>query len=194
MRELARVCVYCGSSNHVDERYLASGEQMGRELARQGIGVVYGGGSVGVMNRVAQGALDAGGEVIGVIPQKLLDLEVGRTDLTELIVVRGMHARKLKMAELSDGFVALPGGFGTFEELFEVTTWTQLNYHLKPVALLNVLGYYDHLVAFLDHANKVGFVRDIHRALLPIADDPAEVIELLRTARIPELGRWISDP
>jgi len=194
VRDLKRVCVYCGSSNHVDDRFLAAGYAMGRVLAQRGIGVVYGGGSVGVMNRLAQGGLDHGGEVIGVIPQKLLDLEVGRRDLTELHVVRGMHARKLKMAELSDAFVALPGGFGTLEELFEVTTWTQLNYHLKPIALFNVLGYFDHLVAFLDHAAKEGFVRQMHRPLVPVFESPDEVIRGLQTAVIPQIGQWISDP
>ncbi|MFT7520925.1 MAG: hypothetical protein ACI9MC_003076 [Kiritimatiellia bacterium] len=194
MRKLARVCVYCGSSNKVDQRFLDAGHHMGEVLAKQGIGVVYGGGGVGVMNAVAQGALEHGGEVIGVLPQKLMDLELGRMDLTELHIVKGMHARKLMMADLSDGFVALPGGFGTLEELFEVTTWTQLNYHLKPIALLNVLGYYDHLVAFLDHARDVGFVREIHRGLVPVHDSPERVIESLRTAMIPELGQWIADP
>jgi uncharacterized protein (TIGR00730 family) len=166
----------------------------GALLADEGHGLVYGGGSVGLMNEVAQGALDRSGEVIGVIPQKLLDLEVGRRDLSELFVVQGMHARKLKMAELSDAFIAMPGGYGTLEELFEVTTWTQLNYHRKPVGLLNVAGYFDGLVGFLDHANREGFIRDLHRPLVQCHSDPRTLLANLKSQELPHLKQWISAP
>ncbi|MCX6896985.1 MAG: TIGR00730 family Rossman fold protein, partial [Verrucomicrobia bacterium] len=137
MRTFRRLCVYCGSSNHVPETYFAAARAVGTLLAERGIGVVYGGGRTGLMGAVATAALAAGGEVIGVIPEKLRALELDHGGLTELRVVDSMHARKLMMAELSDGFMALPGGFGTLEEIFEATTWTQLNYHRKPAGLLN---------------------------------------------------------
>lgn len=156
--------------------------------------MVYGGGSVGLMDDVAEGAMDAGGEVIGVITEKLMALEVGRLDLTELHVVKGMHARKLNMSELSDAFVALPGGYGTLDELFEAVTWTQLNIHHKPVALYDVDGYFEHLVAFLDHAHDQGFVRDAHRALVQRHRDVDSLLDGLSSAEIPAFGRWVAEP
>ena len=191
---LSRVCVYCGSSNAVHPEYLQAASAFGRLLASRGIGVVYGGGAVGSMNAVAEGALAVGGEVIGVIPHKLMNLELGRNDLTELHVVEGMHARKTLMAELSDAFVALPGGYGTLEELFEVTTWTQLNYHKKPVGLLNVRSYFDHLVAFLDRCAEDGFIRALHRPLISVHDDPAALLAHLEGAELPDLKQWIDNP
>ena len=190
----SRVCVYCGSSNAVHPEYLQAANDFGAFLAKRDIGVVYGGGAVGLMNAVAEGALQAGGRVIGVIPEKLMDLELGRADLTALHVVPGMHERKKLMAELSDAFVAMPGGYGTMEELFEVTTWTQLNYHRKPVGLLNVRGYFDHLVAFLDRAAADGFIRALHRPLITVSDDPSVLLEALLHADIPELHQWIDNP
>ncbi len=147
-----RVAVYCGSSSAVDPTYLMAAREVGKMLAERGIGVVYGGGRVGLMGACADGALAAGGEVIGVITDKLVGLEVGHQGLTRLEVVRTMHQRKMLMAELSDAFIALPGGLGTFEELFEAATWTQLNDHIKPVGLLNINAYYDGLMAFLRQA------------------------------------------
>ncbi|MFT4627262.1 MAG: hypothetical protein ACI8PZ_005944 [Myxococcota bacterium] len=194
VRTFRRVCVYCGSSEAAVPVYGAAAYGIGALLAERGIGVVYGGGSVGLMNQVAQGALDRGGEVIGVIPEKLLGLELGRTDLTELVVVTGMHARKLKMADLSDAFIALPGGYGTFEELFEVTTWTQLEYHHKPVGVLDVNGYYSALRAFLQRAAEDGFIRDLHRELILFDDDPSRLLSRLATVELPELARWIDSP
>lgn len=194
MSRFQRVCVYCGSSNHVDRAFLDAALGVGRLIAERGLGVVYGGGSVGLMNQVAEGALRAGGEVIGVIPKKLMALELGRGDLTELRVVDGMHSRKRVMAELSDAFIALPGGYGTLEELFEVTTWTQLNYHRKPVGLLNVAGYFDHLVAFLDRASSEGFIRQLHRGLISVDTDAAGLLARLESQRIPDLKKWIEDP
>ena len=194
MRVFRRICVYCGSSDDVEEVYRRAATHVGTFLAQQAIGVVYGGGSVGLMGLVAEGALAAGGEVIGVIPEKLMDLELGHANLTQLHVVPSMHDRKLKMAELADAFIALPGGFGTLEELFEVTTWTQLNYHVKPVGILNVAGYYDGLLAFLDQACDAGFIRPLHRPLIQSARDPAALLDALATVDIPRLKQWLTAP
>ena len=194
MRNFRRICVYCGSSNRVSEPYFAAARAMGTLLAERGIGVVFGGGRTGLMGAVADAALARGGEVFGVIPEKLRALELDHTGLTELFVVDSMHARKTMMAQLSDGFLALPGGFGTLEEIFEVTTWTQLNYHKKPVGLLNAGGYYDCLLAFLQHAHTQGFIREEHSGLLCSASEPAALLTALARAEIPELAKWIDKP
>lgn len=194
VRTFKRLCVYCGSSDDVPLHYLEAAEAVGRNLARRGIGVVYGGGRVGMMGRVADGALAEGGEVIGVIPHKLLALELGHDGLTELFVVDSMHARKMMMATLSDGFIALPGGIGTFEELFEVLSWTQLNYHQKPVGVLDHAGYFQHLLAMMAHAADVGFVRPLHRGLLVSAPELDALIPLLAEVDLPDLSRWIVRP
>ena len=194
MRTLRRVCVYCGSSDNVNLAYREAAASMGSLLASRGIGVVYGGGRVGLMGEVANAALAAGGQVIGVIPEKLRALEVGHDGLSELFVVDSMHTRKAMMAQLSDAFIALPGGFGTLVELFEVTTWTQLNYHTKPVGLLNVAGFYDHLLAHLDRAAAEGFIRPLHRPLIVDHTDPAALLDALVVAEIPALARWIERP
>lgn len=187
MRQLRRVCVYCASSNQVAEHWRETARAMARCLSRRGIGVVFGGGSVGLMGALADAALGEGCEVIGVIPRKLLELELAHLGVTELLVVDTMHQRKHRMAELSDAFVALPGGWGTLEEIFEVTTWTQLGYHEKPVGLLNAGGYYDHLLTFLDHASELGFIRPAHRPILQASADPDALIELLLCAELPKL-------
>ncbi len=187
MRTFRRVCVYCASSNQVAEHFRETARAMARCLARRGIGVVFGGGSVGLMGALADAALAEGAEVIGVIPKKLMDLELGHRGVTELVVVDTMHERKHRMAELSDAFVALPGGWGTLEEIFEVTTWTQLGYHEKPVGLLNAGGYYDHLITFLDHAAELGFIRPAHRPILQASADPDELVDQLRRAVLPKL-------
>ncbi len=192
-REFQRICVYCGSSNGVRPQYKEAAEALGRLIARRGLGLVYGGGSVGLMGRVAAGALAEGGEVIGVIPEKLMGLELGRTDLTELLVVPDMHTRKKKMADLSDAFVALPGGYGTLEELFEAVTWTQLNYHKKPVGLLNVEGYYDALVDFLERAVAENFVRSVHAELVLVDADPDRLLRRMQEVELPDLHSWIDD-
>lgn len=189
-----RICVYCGSSDGVRPEYAAAARDLGAFLARRKIGLVFGGGRVGLMGAVAEGALAAGGEVIGVIPEKLRARELAHLGLTELFVVDSMHARKTMMANLSDAFIALPGGWGTLEETFEVTTWAQLNYHLKPVGLLNVLGYYDRMLAFVEHAVAEGFIRGVHRGLVVSSSDPAELLDLLARVEVPELGRWIDKP
>ena len=194
MRTFRRICVYCASSNHVDDAYKQAAFAVGVTLARKGIGVVYGGGRVGLMGQVAEGALSVGGEVIGVIPEKLQALELGHHGLTELFVVDSMHARKMMMAQLSDAFIALPGGYGTLEELAEVTTWTQLNYHLKPVGVLNLRGYYDALLAWIARASADGFIRPQHRTLISAAPDIDTLLQILATVEIPDLKQWIDNP
>ena len=193
-RRFRRICVYCGSSEGARPEYAEAARGLGAFLARRGIGLVFGGGRVGLMGAVADGALAAGGEVIGVIPEKLRARELAHLGLTELFVVDSMHARKTMMAYLSDAFIALPGGWGTLEETFEVTTWAQLNYHLKPVGLLNVLGYYDRLLHFVDHAEAEGFIRPVHRGLVVASQSPDELLDLLARVEVPELGRWIDKP
>lgn len=187
-----RICVFCGSSPGKDPVYARAAKELGVFLADRGIGVVTGGGKVGLMGAVADGALERGGSVIGVIPEKLKDLEIAHEGLTELHVVEGMHARKAMMARLSDAFIALPGGWGTLEEVFEVTTWAQLNYHKKPVGLLNVLGYFDHLRRFIDHAAESGFIRRVHHALIQVSDEPGDLLEMMARAEVPELAQWAS--
>ena len=161
-----RVCVFCGSSPGDDPAYLAAARAIGVALARRAVGVVYGGGHVGCMGALADAALEAGGEVVGVIPRRLADREVAHTGVTDLHVVESMHDRKALMASLSDAFVALPGGFGTLEELFEVVTWRQLGYHRKPIAVLNTRGYFDALLRFCDDAVSAGFVAAAERDAL----------------------------
>lgn len=184
-RAFRSLAVYCGSSNDVEERFVETARRVGRCLAERGIAVVFGGGHVGLMGAVADAALAAGGRVHGVIPEKLFELELGHQGVTSLEVVRTMHERKHRMAELADGFMALPGGFGTLEEIFEVTTWTQLGYHTKPVGLLNAHGFYDALLAFLERAADDGFIRPPHRAMLQAAAEPEELLERLATCRLP---------
>jgi hypothetical protein len=189
-RSFRRIAVYCGSSTTVDPRFLVAASAVGRHLAERGIGVVYGGGKAGLMGEVADGALAAGGEVIGVITDKLVGLEVGHGHLTERYVVPTMHARKAMMAELADGFIALPGGLGTFEELFEAATWTQLNDHIKPVGLLNVAGYYDLLLAFLGHAQATHFVRPAHSGIIQADTELDALIAKMSAVELPILGTW----
>jgi uncharacterized protein (TIGR00730 family) len=177
---LARVCVFCGASAGVSPSYVRAARKLGTALAQAGVGLVYGAGGVGVMGALSDAALAAGGEVIGVIPESLMAREFGRTDLKDLRVVASMHERKQLMHDLSDGFVALPGGLGTLEELFEAVTWTQLGLHDKPVVLLNVDGYYDPLIALLDHGVDQGFMSAHDRTLLRCASDVHEALGLAR--------------
>lgn len=174
------ICVYCGSNPGTDPVYLEAATAMARTFAERGLRIVYGGAHVGVMGAVADAALAAGGEVVGVIPQLLVDREVAHQGLTELHVVDTMHERKALMAELSDAFVALPGGIGTLEELIEVYTWSYLGIHAKPLAVLNTAGFYDRLSAFLDHAMNEGFLRPEHRARLLVAPDVDALLETWR--------------
>lgn len=194
MNTLHRICVYCGSNPGYDSVYANAARALGAHLAQSGLGLVYGGGRVGLMGIIADAVLENDGEVFGVIPEKLQDLELGHEGVTRLEVVPSMHDRKLRMAELADAFIAMPGGFGTLEEISEVTTWTQLNYHLKPVGLLNVNGFYDHLLKFIAHAHREGFIREPHRNLIQSATTPRELVELLRNADIPKLEKWLEKP
>lgn len=191
MLKFKRIAVYCASSDAIADRYRAAAVELGHTLADAGIGVVFGGGSVGLMGTVADAALERGGEVFGVIPEKLQDLELGHTGCTELHVVKTMHERKQMMMDLSGGFIALPGGYGTLEELFEVVTWAQLNYHRNPVGLLNVAGFYDSLIAFVQHAVDEGFVREELRHLITVGDTPAGLLEQMRNATVPDLESWL---
>ncbi len=172
-----RVCVFCGANAGVNPVFAAAAGELGALLARRGHRLVYGGGGVGLMGVLADAALDAGGEVIGVIPQALSALELAHPRVPDMRVVSGMHARKALMAELADGFVALPGGFGTLEELFEVVTWAQLGIHRKPIGLLNVAGYYDPLVAFLAEAAAQGFIQPEFRAMLVVEQRPEALLD-----------------
>ena len=189
-----RVCVYCGSSPGARPAYAAAAAALGRLLAARGIGLVYGGGNVGLMGIVADAARDAGGEVIGVIPRALQAREVAHTGLDDLRMVETMHERKALMADLADAFVALPGGVGTLEELVEVMTWTQLGIHAKPCGVLDVDGYYEHLVAFLDHAVGERFLRPEHRALLVHARQPEALLDAFAGWRPPTLDKWLDRP
>lgn len=184
-----RLCVFCGSSMGNLADYRAAAAELGELLARREIGVVYGGASVGLMGTVADSALAAGGEVIGVIPRLLQEKELAHPGLTALHVVDTMHQRKALMAELCDGFIALPGGMGTFEEFFEVLTWGQLGMHRKPCGLLNVAGYYDRLLAFVDQAVVEGFVRREQRGMLLAAQRPAELLALFAAYRAPTVEK-----
>jgi uncharacterized protein (TIGR00730 family) len=173
---MKRVCVFCGSSMGSKPVYAEAAATLGRMVAERGQGLVYGGGNIGLMGTMATAALAAGGEVVGVIPEALMKFEVGNPGLTKLHVVGSMHERKALMAELSDGFIALPGGIGTMEELFEVWTWGQLGLHPKPLGFLDVAGYYDHLHTFLDHMVTEGFLKDRHRAMVAVDSDPAALL------------------
>ncbi len=185
------VCVYCGASPGLDPQFVPSATAVGRLIAESGRTLIYGGGRVGLMGAVADGALGAGGKVIGVIPQSLVSKEVAHRSLTELRVVESMHQRKAMMADLSDGFLALPGGIGTLEELFEVWTWGQLGLHAKPYGLLDIAGFYAPLLAFLDRLVEQRFVRPEHRAMLQVSDDPAALLSSI-AAHWPEyLPKWI---
>jgi len=172
-----RVAVYCGSATPADPAYSDTARAVGTELARRGIGIVYGGGKLGLMGALADAALAAGGEVIGVIPEALVDTEVAHRGLTELHVVPGMHERKRLFTDLCDGFVTLPGGVGTMDELWEAISWAQLGYHAKPVGLLNVAGFYDGLVAFNRTMIEVGFIRAQHAGILIVADALPDLLE-----------------
>lgn len=186
-----RLCVFCGSSPGHDPSYLAGARNLGAALARAGIGLVYGGASVGLMGAVADAVMSDGGEVVGVMPQSLVDKEIAHNALADLRIVASMHERKALMAELADGFVALPGGLGTFEELFEVWTWAQLGYHRKPCSLLNVGGFYDKLADFLDDVVSRGFVKPIHRSMLIVEQDPDALIRAIRAYQPPVVDKWI---
>jgi uncharacterized protein (TIGR00730 family) len=188
---LQRICVFCGSSSGTGEIYLQAAREVGRLLCERDIELVYGGGRVGLMGAVADACLAAGGRVTGVIPQLLVDKEVAHRGLTELCVVQTMHERKARMADLADAFLALPGGYGTWDELCEVLTWSQIGIQRKASALLNVNGYYDPLLAMADRAVAEGFLRDIHRELLLTDTDPVRLLDRLETYVTPVVDKWM---
>jgi uncharacterized protein (TIGR00730 family) len=190
---LKTVCIYAGSLEGARPEYRAGAEAFARLLARAGIGIVYGGGRAGLMGAIADAARAEGGTVTGVIPRQLVEREVAHQDLEDLRIVNSMHERKALMAELADAFVAVPGGVGTWEEIIEVFTWAQLGVHRKPVALLDLAGYYRGLVAFFDHAMAEGFLRPTSRGLLLVEPDPLRMIERLQAYRAPELPRWLDE-
>ena len=188
---LHSLCVFCASSPGGHPSFMDEARHFGALLARRGVRVVYGGGRVGLMGALADGALRAGGEVVGVMPHALVAREIAHHGLTQLHVVNSMHERKARMAELSDGFVALPGGLGTLEELFEVWTWGQLGLHAKPYGLLDVGGFWRPLLALLDHLVAQRFVRDEYRALLAVDDDGERLLDTMATRPLPAVARWL---
>jgi uncharacterized protein (TIGR00730 family) len=188
---LSSVCVFCGSNGGAAPAYLETATAVGRSLAERGLRLVYGGGRVGMMGAIADGALEAGGDVVGVIPQQIYDLEIGHEGLADLRVVGSMHERKALMAELADAFVALPGGIGTFEELFEVYTWAQLGLHRKPLGLLDVAGYYAPLETMLDHAVEERFLRPETRAMLVRDDSLDGLLARFAAWQAPGAPKWI---
>jgi uncharacterized protein (TIGR00730 family) len=188
---MTHVCVYCGSSPGADPRFAAAADTFGRELAARAMTLVYGGGSVGLMGRVADAARQAGGRVVGVIPAALVRREVAHFDLPDLHVVATMHERKARMADLSDAFVALPGGIGTLDEIFEMLTWAQLGLHGKPCAFLNVAGFYDPLLAFLDRIVEYRFLPPDHRKLFLVDDEPARLLTRLAGHSAAVTGKWL---
>jgi uncharacterized protein (TIGR00730 family) len=189
---MKRICVFCGSSQGSRPEYRDAAQELAAELVRRNIGLVCGGSKVGLMGVIADAVLRAGGEAQGVIPEHLMALEVGHKGLTKLHVVRSMHERKALMADLSDAFVALPGGFGTLEEFCEVVTWTQLGLHEKPCGILNVLGFYSPLLAMFDHAVDEGFLKPENRALVLARESPADLLQALEEWRPIHVEKWLS--
>ena len=188
---MERICVFAGSGSGNRPEFAGAAARLGRLLAESELGVVFGGGHTGLMGHLADAALEAGGRVHGVIPEALWDLELGHEGVTQLEVVDSMHTRKARMAELADGFIALPGGIGTLEELFEVFTWAQLGLHRKPCGLLNATGFYDPLIRFLDATVEEGFLRDDQRQLLVVDGEPGTLVERLAAFHAPHIHRWI---
>jgi uncharacterized protein (TIGR00730 family) len=188
---LNSLCVFCGSNPGASPAYAEAAARLGRTVAERGMTLVYGGGRVGLMGVVASAALAAGGKVIGVIPEALATRELAHDGLTDLQVVGSMHERKARMSELAGGFLALPGGIGTLEEWFEVWTWSQLGFHPKPCGLLNVAGYYDHLLAFLDHVTAERFLNEAHRSMAIVGDDPERLLDRLAAWQPLRARKWI---
>lgn len=188
---MRRLCIYCGSNAGGNPAYRAAAEAVGRCCAQRGMGIVYGGGSVGLMGVVADAALAAGGEVIGVIPKRLVTLEKEHRGLTQLFEVETMHDRKKLMMDHADGFLALPGGYGTLEELFEAVAWLQLGYHQKPVGLLNVAGYYDSLIAMLESMERGGLLKHEHRQMLLVDTRLEVLLARMEAFAAPDAGKWL---
>jgi uncharacterized protein (TIGR00730 family) len=188
---MKRLCVFAGSSTGQRPEYLAAAVQLGQVLSARGIELVYGGARVGLMGAIADAVLAGGGHVTGVIPSALVEKEVAHSGLTDLRVVTSMHERKALMAELADAFIALPGGWGTLDEMFEILTWAQLGLHRKPCGLLNVRGYFDQMLSFLDHTMEQGFVRREYASLLAVSDTPTALLDALAVQTPPPLEKWI---
>lgn len=188
---MKRICVFCGSNFGAREEYSQAARDLAAALVEADIGLVYGGASVGLMGLISRCVREAGGEVIGVIPRAFAAKEIADTQLDDLRIVNSMHERKALMAELSDGFIALPGGLGTLEEFFEVLTWAQLKMHTKPCALLEVAGYWTHLLTFLDHTVDSAFVRSEHRAMILCEDNPRVLLNKMATYQPPQLEKWL---
>ena len=191
LARMKRLCIYCGSSPGSRPEYVAAATACGRTLAQRGIGIVYGGGNTGMMGTVANAALAARGEVIGVIPHHLADKELAHEGTTQMIRVNSMHERKQLMADLSDGFIILPGGIGTLEELFETYTWLQLGLHKKPISVLNVAGFFDHMLTFLDHMVGERFLKAEHQSMLIVDDDMDRLLERMTAFVAPDAGKWL---
>ncbi|HVN14583.1 MAG TPA: TIGR00730 family Rossman fold protein [Anaerolineales bacterium] len=189
------ICVYCGSSDTVHADYIAAARQMGATLARRGLAVIYGGGKTGLMGAVADGALEAGGEVIGIITPSMNTAALAHTGITRMEITDGMHGRKARMHTLADGYIALPGGFGTFDELFETITWGQIGAHTKPIGLLNVRDYFRYLLAALDHATAEGFIFPEHRETLKCESDPDKLLDVMSAYKHPydAVKRWMRE-
>ena len=190
---MRNICVFCGSQSGTDLRYRQAAIELGGLLAQRGHGLVYGGGHVGLMGIIADTALEAGGSVTGVIPRPMTERELAHETVTKLYVVSSMHERKALMASLSDAFIALPGGYGTLEELFEVIAWAQLGIHRKPIGLLNVAGYFDALLSLVDHMIAEGFIKTKHRGLFVTAEQPQALLEALQRHQMPATRRWLTE-
>ncbi len=190
---MKRICVFCGANTGTNIEYSRAAEQLACELVSREIEIVYGGGRIGLMGVLAEKAIELGGRVIGVIPESLATKEVAHDSISELIVVGSMHQRKAKMAELSDGFISLPGGIGTIEETFEMLTWSQLGFHNKPCGIINVLGFYDKLIEFLNHISEEKFFMDIYRRMLIVETDPAVLLEKFEQYKPPQVKHWIAE-
>jgi uncharacterized protein (TIGR00730 family) len=193
MKPISRICVYCGSSSGRLEVYSDAARALAAELVNRNIGLVYGGASIGIMGLIADAVLDLGGQAIGVIPESLVRKEIVHINLTELHITKSMHERKSMMADLSDGFIALPGGIGTLEEIFEILTWAQLGFHRKPCGLLNVESYFDSLTAFLDHSVQERFVKQAHRQMLVVEKDPKVLLDRFKSYAHPHVEKWVRE-
>jgi uncharacterized protein (TIGR00730 family) len=188
---MKHICVFCGSYSGSQPIYLETTQAIGQGIAQGGYTLVYGGGKVGLMGAVADSALAAGGAVVGVMPKALVDKELAHTGLTELHVVDTMHTRKAMMAERADAFIALPGGFGTLDELFEIITWLQLGFHRKPIALLNVEGYFDPIIELIEHMAEEGFIKPEHRRVVMVSNSPADLLQRLPSYEAPDVVKWV---
>ncbi|MDO8291075.1 MAG: TIGR00730 family Rossman fold protein [Parvibaculum sp.] len=188
---MKNICVYCGANPGRQEAYSSAARDLAKALVDRNLGLVYGGASVGIMGLIADAVLQLGGRVVGVMPEALVRKEIAHKNLTELHVTQSMHERKTLMAELSDGFIAMPGGIGTLEEIFEIWTWAQLGFHAKPCGLLNVAGYFDSLTTFLDHAVAEQFVKKAHRSILLVEHEPEALLDRFASYEPPSIQKWV---